>query len=405
MNDNRWFSSLFRVVCCISFYGHAAAQTENVQTGKAQSENGTSQVVAGVLEPDYKYPWLVRNCACGGVPLSPQWILTAAHCVTPNLCRNVFFYRRTDPYTGTRHSGEVSTGGTGPNPGVYIHPEFDFKNIRNDIALVRLKYPGFEIRPQLQTVALPKNPRTGGVVGTVASFSHNEPIPIDKVSVFRAPLPDPETSSEQKFTIFTTDATGSLCEGDSGSGLVTVEDGRATVRGIAVAGSGNCVTAGGFAVDFMDVFAYRDWILQTINTVDYRLAGTTRVRWGGRTARGMTVLGCENPYGLMTGSLNVPGTELGANCDATQTQAVVCSLNSGQQDSIVPLAIKSLTMKTECPPFPATVQSLPVTNNWASFFGPAPTHPDPVGVCLREFTCRVGPNISPPTGAARADPP
>jgi hypothetical protein len=104
----------------------------------------------------------------------------------------------------------------------------------------------------------------------------------------------------------------------------------------------------------VDVFSYRDWILHTINTVDYRLAGNTRVRASGRAVRGMVILGCDNPYGQMSGTLDVPGTELGANCDVTQTQAVVCSMSSGQ--GLVPLAIKGFTMKTQCPPFRSLVR-------------------------------------------------
>src|SRR5207253_8382096 len=94
--------------------------------------------------------------------------------------------------------------------------------------------------------------------------------------------------------------------------------------------SSDCVTPAGNQVDFVDVFAYRNWILETMRTVDYRVAGTTRVTHSGRAARGQMGLGCSNPYGTMWGPLDVPGTELGANCESNQTQTVVCSLDEVQ---------------------------------------------------------------------------
>ena len=182
---------------------------------------------------------------------------------------------------------------------MYIHPMFNQPSAQdNDIALIKLAEP-FTISPYIQTVGLPSGPRVVGVVGTVASFNHIMMLPPDKLAVFRAPIPQHDFA--QKFTIFTTDATGSLCPGDSGSGFVTHEAGRATVRGIAstVNMTSDCVTPSGNEVDFIDVFAYRDWILQTIGMTDYFLAGNTRVRWTGRGARGVMGIGCLNPYGTM----------------------------------------------------------------------------------------------------------
>ena len=273
-----------------------------------------------------------------------------------------------------------------------IHPAYNVPSAQdNDIALIKLD-AGFDINPYIQTVGLPTRPRIAGLVGTVASIDHAGPLPEGKLAVFRAPMP--ESTFAQGFTIYTTNATGSLCPGDSGSGFVTYENGRATVRGVAstVNASSDCVTSAGNAVDFVDVFAYRAWILQTMRTVDYRVAGTTRVRWSGRAARGVMMLGCDNPYGTMSGPLNVSGAQLGANCDPNQTQAAVCSVSAGQHGPLQSV-ITGFTMKTTCAPFAPTVESLPFTSNWASFYGPAPMHPNPLGVCVREFTCKVGSSI------------
>src|SRR5262245_26928849 len=66
----------------------------------ATGPSGPLPVVGGVVEPNYRYPWVVRLGGCGGVLIDPQWALTAAHCVTQGLGVNSVSYSRTDPYTG-----------------------------------------------------------------------------------------------------------------------------------------------------------------------------------------------------------------------------------------------------------------------------------------------------------------
>ena len=174
---------------------------------------------------------------------------------------------------------------------------------------------------------------------------------------------------------------------------MTYENGRATVRGIAsLAHFTNCMTASGHTVDFADVFAHRDWILETIGMTDYFLAGNTRVRVSGRASRGVMGIACFNPYGTMWGPLNVLGVQLGANCEPAQGQSVVCSLNAAQMGP-TQLAITGFTMKTTCAPHGTSLESLPFTANRASYYGLAPVSPDPVGICIRELACN-----SPPRG-------
>ena len=158
------------------------------------------------------------------------------------------------------------------------------------------------------------------------------------------------------------------------------------MRGTLSEASGDCVTPSGQLARFIDVFLYRDWILETMRTTDYRLAGTNRVRWSGRVSRGVMGIGCANPYGTIWGPLNVFGVEEGANCEPGQKQTVVCSLSGAEMGSRV---ITGFSMKTECAPHGTSVESLPFTATWASFYGPAPVSPDPVGICVREFTCHV----------------
>jgi hypothetical protein len=312
------------------------------------------------------------------VLLDSRWVLTAAHCV--QISGATVTYTRTDPYTGqvlteTRQAGSGS--------GIYAHEQYSSSSSDqlNDIALIRVTQP-FSITPYLQTVGLPRDSRHTGVVGTAANYSHNLNTPAGQFAIFRAPI-GPDTFAP-KFYITAAAANASLCEGDSGSGFVTVEYGRATVRGIASQGTvSDCKTPTGEAT-FTDVFNFRAWILQKMAMSDASLTGNTRLRRSGSSARGTMVVACFNPSGgNLVGPLNVGGVEEGAVCEAGQTQTVMCTLDKNQPPTkFGPPQITGFTMRTTTSGT-SQVQSLPVSGNIASFFGPLPAGTS------REFTCQI----------------
>lgn len=349
-------------------------------TAPSSGPGGPLPVVGGTFEPDFKYPWVVRMNGCGGVLIDAEWVLTAAHCVTPGIGFGKLTYTRTDPYTGAVSTEVRAPAAVGSRrDGVFMHPNYAPSNDQaNDIALIKLASP-FTISPYLQTVGLPKISRNPGMVGTVASaVSHTSATPAGQLAIFRGPIS--QLDSPSKLFVQAAAAGASLCPGDSGSGFVTVEYGRATVRGVASQGSVNsCMTPSGEAV-FTDVFVFRGWILQTMGKSDVL---NTRVRWGGQTARGVMGLGCL-PNPTIWGPLNVIGVEESHMCDAGQTQTIMCNLdkNQGNVGTQMPV-LSGLTVRTTVNGV-AQVQTIPSSGNTASFFGVLPAG------ASREFTCQIG---------------
>lgn len=213
-------------------------------------------------------------------------------------------------------------------------------------------------------------------------------------SVPRCPPDSPLTY----FTIKATTANAFLCPGDSGSGFVTVEDGRATVRGVASQGTkSDCMSFDGSdEADFTDVFKFREWILETIGTTEdqliadrrgpwteAQLIGNTRVRWSGDAAHGRMEVSCPASRSR-SGPLNVAGVEEGITCDPGQMHSASCAVDADVGSGPIIKVLSRVTTRTVMEYGTATVQTHKASVNTVRLHSTLPS-----GAVSREYTCEV----------------
>lgn len=112
------------------------SQANRKHRAKERKEGG--RIVGGVEAPEGEYPWQVSlyeaqkspsaGHFCGGTLISPQWVVTAAHCFADG--RRFRVYAGSQSLLGGGNSYDVAE--------VIAHEAYDPFTSENDIALVRL---------------------------------------------------------------------------------------------------------------------------------------------------------------------------------------------------------------------------------------------------------------------------
>jgi hypothetical protein len=251
------------------------------------------EVVLGSVEPDYRFPWVVKvdgTLGCHGTLIGRHWVLTSAHCVETTLFSTTIRYWRTS-LSGVRTSGAAFDGTQ-----AFVHPEYELGSSLHDIALVHLRTPLDASHPAgadplLQPLALPVSPVSRDQNGVLASTTHHTggPLPVGTVAVLRGKVTG---TSALSFDIQSPSA--SLCPGDSGSGFVTTVLRKAYVSGIAssIPISGLDCDNANVPAHLTAVYGHLDWIGEVTRMVgqiqgtgDFNGDGKTDILWRNSNGR------------------------------------------------------------------------------------------------------------------------
>ncbi|KXJ30165.1 Chymotrypsin-C [Exaiptasia diaphana] len=239
-----------------------------------------ARVVAGDNAVPNSWPWqisLQRKSpynswfhTCGGSLISPEYIVTAAHCVMSE-SRPEQYRVVVGEHDRKKNDGEVNIG----VHSIHSHEGFSMKHLKNDIALIRLNKPVI-LNDRVGTVCLPAKDskvavgkkcfitgwgRTVGG-GKTATILQQAEMPVsshaDCAKANKAIAPVDEKSmvcagyAKQGVHI-------SGCQGDSGGPFVCEENGKWVLRGAVSWGNPKCLAESTYTV-FARVSSYIDWI-------------------------------------------------------------------------------------------------------------------------------------------------
>ncbi|XP_010736745.3 transmembrane protease serine 7 [Larimichthys crocea] len=128
---------------------------------KVNSSTGNERIVGGVNSVEGEWPWQVSllfsgNLYCGASILSPDWLISAAHCFSKE--------RLSDPRYWSAHLGMLMQGSAkyvADIKRIVVHEYYNAYTFDYDIALLQLNKPWpSSLRPLVQPVCLPSPSHT-----------------------------------------------------------------------------------------------------------------------------------------------------------------------------------------------------------------------------------------------------
>uniref|UniRef100_A0A668UG57 Peptidase S1 domain-containing protein n=1 Tax=Oreochromis aureus TaxID=47969 RepID=A0A668UG57_OREAU len=261
----QWFLCFFSVM--IILFGKDV-HSQQPECGRAVKN---SRIVGGENASPGSWPWqatlLIGNGLCGGSLITDQWVLTAAHCITPS-DRN-----RTIVYLGHNYL-------FGPDPNkvnrtledIFCHPEYDASTKDNDICLVKLSTP-VEFTDYILPICLASENSTfyNGTSSWVTGFGDTTGYGSFQETLQEVNVPIVGNNECKCFAEITEnmicaglkEGGKDSCQGDSGGPLVTKKDSVWVQSGVVSFGYG-CALPNRPGV-YARVSQYQNWINNTVS--------------------------------------------------------------------------------------------------------------------------------------------
>ncbi|CAK9294624.1 unnamed protein product [Gordionus sp. m RMFG-2023] len=228
-----------------------------------------ANIIHGTTASPHTWPWQVAllkygKLKCGGSMISQRWIVTAAHCVERGYKNDFRILVGSHNLLDRDDGSEIIE-----IAGIHIHPDWNRKILKNDIALIKLKKP-IKFNKKIQPICLPimhynvkggaqchatgwgltENGRTKTLQQTCLSVSGEA----ECLKYNRFP--------KERHTVCSQSQGTNVCFGDSGGPLMCSVDGRWTLVGISSFVHGTCYGTSFFT----KVAAYADFIKNTLKT-------------------------------------------------------------------------------------------------------------------------------------------
>ncbi|CAH3103828.1 unnamed protein product, partial [Pocillopora meandrina] len=260
--------------------------TQGPVSPQSCGKSPVSRVIGGVNANPGSWPWQIallrgsgRSFSCGGSLITPEWVVTAAHCISRGQPGSYYTIRLGD------HNRHVNEGTEEDIPAkrVIVHPDYNKIPIDSDIALIQLSKPA-TLNARVKTVCLPSQDEvvptssrcfiTGwGKIKHPGSSHHilqqaNLP-PVTNSECAKKLASSPGSSLQITQKMICAGVNGTIlsgCHGDSGGPYVCqTSAGNWVLQGAVSWGSPRCSAAERYTV-FARVGKFRNWIDQMMST-------------------------------------------------------------------------------------------------------------------------------------------